>query len=101
MMLHAWRVSRKKYTNEKAKSKRKEWKDKGLLVDGSVDVNMALFLKEYSSVITNSLCLMSVVELGPMIKGYTYPLKEIAMMRISEEANFSGCPVSIGQSDDR
>ena len=34
-----------------------------------------------------------------MNKGHTYPSNESAMMRISEEANFSGCPVSIGWSD--
>ena len=66
-----------------------------------MDVNIAMSLKEYSGVITDSLCLMSVVEWAPMTKGHTYPSKEIAMMRIAEEANFSGCPVSIGRSDDR
>jgi len=37
----------------------------------------------------------------PNAKGHTYPSKEIAMMRISEEANLMRCLVLIGRSDDR
>jgi hypothetical protein len=56
-----------------------------LLVDDAVDVNMAMSLKEYTGVITDtdSLCLMSVVEPAPMTKGHTYPSNEIAMMQIT------------------
>jgi len=34
-----------------------------------------------------------------MAVGHTYPSKELALIRIAEEANYSGCKVTIGRSD--
>jgi hypothetical protein len=34
-----------------------------------------------------------------MAIGHTYPSKEVALIRIAEEANYSGCQVTIGRSD--
>ena len=41
---------------------------------------------------------MSQVEESPMKVGHTYPNKEIALIRIAEEANLSGCMITIGRS---
>jgi hypothetical protein len=54
---------------------------------------------EYSGVIDARLWLMSDVEVTPLLKGHTFPAKEILLIRIAEEANFCGCQIAIVQSD--
>jgi hypothetical protein len=34
-----------------------------------------------------------------LLKGHTFPTKEILLIRIAEEANFCGCQIAIVQSD--
>ena len=46
---------------------------------------------EYSSVVGARLLLMSDVEVTPLLKGHTFPTKEILLIRIAEEVNFCGC----------
>ncbi len=54
---------------------------------------------EYSGVVDARLWLMSDVEGTPLLKGHTFPTKEILLIRIAEEANFSGCQIAIVRSD--
>ncbi len=55
--------------------------------------------KQYTGVLTDTLRMMSVVDEFPLQVGHTFPLKELVLMRIAEEANFCGCPVSLVRSD--
>jgi hypothetical protein len=43
--------------------------------------------------------LMSDVEVTPLLKGHTFPTKDILLIRIAEEANFCGCQIAIVQND--
>jgi hypothetical protein len=54
---------------------------------------------EYSGVVDARLWLMSDVEVTPLLKGHTFPTKEILLIQISEEANFCGWQIAIVQSD--
>jgi hypothetical protein len=54
---------------------------------------------KYSGVVDAQLWLMSNVEVTPLLKGHTFPMKEILLIRIAEEANFCGCQIAIVQSD--
>ena len=42
--------------------------------------------------------LMTQVEDSPMKVGHTYPTKEMVLIRIAEEANLSGCMITISRS---
>jgi hypothetical protein len=42
---------------------------------------------------------MSDVEVTPLLKGHTFPTKEILLIQIAEEANFWGCQIAIVQSN--
>ncbi len=50
---------------------------------------------EYSGVVDAQLWLMLDVEVTPLLKGHTFPTKEILLIRIAEEANFCGCQIAI------
>jgi hypothetical protein len=50
---------------------------------------------EYSGVVDARLRLMSDVEVTRLLKGHTFPTKEILLIRIAEEANFCGCQIAI------
>jgi hypothetical protein len=50
---------------------------------------------EYSGVEDARLWLVSDVEVTPLLKGHTFPMKEILLIRIAEEANFCGCQIAI------
>jgi hypothetical protein len=50
---------------------------------------------EYSGVVDAQLWLMSDVEVTPLLKGHTFPMKEILLIQITEEANFCGCQIAI------
>ncbi len=54
---------------------------------------------EYSGVLDDQLWLMSDVEVTPLLKGHTFPTKEILLIQIAEEANFCGCQIAIVRSD--
>jgi hypothetical protein len=43
--------------------------------------------------------LMSDVEVTPLLKGHTFSMKEILLIRIAEEANFCGCQIAIVRSN--
>jgi hypothetical protein len=44
---------------------------------------------------------MSEVESSPLLVDHTFPLKELLLLRIAEEANFSGCQVTANRSDNK
>jgi hypothetical protein len=50
---------------------------------------------EYSGVVDARLWLMSDVEVTPLLKGHTFPTKEIILIRTTEGANFCGCQIAI------
>jgi hypothetical protein len=50
---------------------------------------------EYSGVEDARLWIMLDVEVTPLLKGHTFPTKEILLIQIAEEANFCGCQISI------
>jgi hypothetical protein len=54
---------------------------------------------KYSGVLDDRLCLMSDVEVTPLLKGHTFPTNEILMIQIAEKANFSWCQIAIVRSD--
>ncbi len=54
---------------------------------------------EYSGVVDARLWLMLDVEVTPLLKGHTFPMKEILLIQITEEANFCGCQIAIVQSN--
>ncbi len=54
---------------------------------------------EYSGVVDARLWLMLDVEVTPLLKGHTFPTKEILLIQIAEEANFCGCQIAIAQSN--
>jgi hypothetical protein len=64
-----------------------------------VDATTIVQEQQYSGVLVESLRMMLVVADSPMAVDHTYPSKEVSLIRISEEANYSGCAVSIGRSD--
>ncbi len=54
---------------------------------------------EYSGVVDARLWLMSDVKVTPLLKGHTFPTKEILLIGIAEKANFCGCQIAIVRSD--
>ncbi len=50
---------------------------------------------EHSGVVDARLWLMLDVEVTPLLKGHTFPMKEILLIQIAEEANFCGCQIAI------
>jgi hypothetical protein len=95
-MIKDWRVARKKYTDGLAKKRRDAKRNK------TKDVPVTVVAAEkYTGVVIDSIRLMSTVADSPMAVGHTYPStsKELALIRIAEEANYSGCQVTIGRSD--
>jgi hypothetical protein len=78
-----WRVLRKAHTDKMQREHRRLF--------GS---NAATEI-EYSGVVDARLQLMLDVEGTPLVKGHTFPTKEILLIRIAEEANFCGCQIAI------
>ena len=78
-----WRVLRKAHTDKMQREHR--------MLFGS---NAATEI-EYSGVVDARLWLMLDVEVTPLLKGHTFPTKEILLIRIAEEANFCGCQIAI------
>jgi hypothetical protein len=54
---------------------------------------------EYSGVSDAGLRLMMDVEVTPLLKGHTFPTKEILLIQIAKEANYCGCQIAIVRSD--
>jgi len=52
----------------------------------------------FTGVLVDKIRLMSQVEKSPMKVDHTYPNKELVLIRIAEEANLSGCMISICRS---
>ncbi len=88
-VIKEWRRERKKYTDGLALQKRKTQ----LLGDENT-FDEAL----YTGVLADKMRLMTQVEESPMKVGHNYPNKELVLLRIAEEANLSGCMISIGRS---
>ncbi len=82
-----WRVLHKAYTDMVKREQR--------MLFGS---NAANEIK-YSGVSDARLWLMMDVEVIPLLKGHTFPTKEILLIQIAEEANYCGCQIAIVQSD--
>ncbi len=78
-----WRVLRKAYTD---KAQREQW-----MLFGSNAANEI----EYSGVSDAGLWLMMDVDVTPLLKGHTFPTKEILLIRIAKEANYCGCQIAI------
>jgi hypothetical protein len=82
-----WRVLCKAYTDKVQREQR--------MLFGS---NAANEIK-YSGVSDAGLRLMMDVEVTPLLKGHTFPTKEILLIRIAKEANYCGCQIAIVWSD--
>jgi hypothetical protein len=54
----------------------------------------------YTGVLNDRLHTMTVVESSPLMLDHTFPMKEVLLLRITEEANLSGCHVSSKRIDD-
>jgi hypothetical protein len=54
---------------------------------------------DYSGVLDARLWLMLNVEVTPLLKGHTFPMKKILLIQIAKEANFCGCQIAIVQSN--
>ncbi len=93
-MIKDWRVARKRYTDGLAKKRRDAQRNK--TKDLPVTV---VAVEQYTGVVIDSIRPMSTVADSPMAVGHTYPSKEVALIRIAEEANYSGCQVAIARSD--
>ena len=92
-LIKKWRKDRKKYTDHLALMKRK-----GKSTD---DVQAYDTSEEFTGVVVEKIRLQTQVEETPMMVGHTYPTKEIVLLRIAEEANVSGCMISIVRSDSK
>ena len=82
-----WRDLRKAYTDKVQREQR--------MLFGSNAANEI----EYSGVSDAGLWLMMDVEVTPLLKGHTFPTKEILLIRTAKEANYCGCQIAIFQSD--
>ncbi len=50
---------------------------------------------EYSGMVDARLWLILDVDVAPLMKGHTFSMKEILLIRIAEKANFCGCQIAI------
>jgi hypothetical protein len=81
--IKVWRVLRKAHMDKMQRKHR-------TLFDSNAATKI-----EYSGVVDPRLRLMLDVEVTPLLKGHTFPTKEILLIRITEEANFCGCQIAI------
>ncbi len=82
-----WRVLRKAHTDKMQREHRR------LFGSNAAREN------EYSVFLDARLRLMLDAEVTPLLNGYTFPMKEILLIRITEEANFCGCQIAIARSN--
>ena len=88
MVLNQWKVKQKAYTDKLQREHRK-----------SLGINSE-FEIEHTGVLISQLRMMTEVQASPFVVGHTFYDKEILLLRIAEEANLSGCQVSLKRSDD-
>ena len=74
------RVQHKAHTDKMER----EWRKMASMGSTSTDI-------KYSGVLDERLWLMTDVEVSPILIGYVFPMKEILLIRIAEEANSCGC----------
>jgi hypothetical protein len=86
-VIKEWRVLRKAHTDKMQREHR-------MLFGSNASTEI-----EYSGVLDDRLWLMSDVKVTPLLKGHTFPTKEILLIQIAEEANFCGCQIAIVRSD--
>ena len=90
MVLNQWKVERKAYNDKVQRERRK-----------SVGTDITTSDIEHSGVLIPQLRMMTEVKASPLLVGHTFPSKEpLLLMRIAEEANYTGCRVFIKRSDD-
>jgi hypothetical protein len=82
-IIKEWRVCRKAHTDKMQRKHR--------TLFGS---NASTEIK-YSGVLDDRLQLMLDVEVTPLLKGHTFPTKEILLIQIAEKATFCGCQIAI------
>jgi hypothetical protein len=93
-----WRIQRKAFTDKKLAQSRKQVR---IAPDDSGIVVASVYVGQYTGVLSDTLRMMTVVDEFPLEVGHTFPCKELVLMRIAEEANIAGCPVSLVRSDDK
>jgi hypothetical protein len=98
LVLSDWRKKRKAFTDKKAAQLRKQIR---ITPDDSGIAGAAVEIGQYTGVLSDTLRMMTVVDEFPLKVGHTFPCKELVLMRIAEEANIAGCPVSLVRSDDK
>jgi hypothetical protein len=91
MALKEWMIKRKAYNDSVAYAHRKSLRQETSSED--------LDLEEHSGVLYPQLCKMTEVKSSPLLVDHTFPLKELLLLRIAKEANFSGCQVAANSSD--
>jgi hypothetical protein len=89
MALAEWRIIRKAHTDKKQHLLRMELGIK----TGASD-------QTYTGVLNDPLRTMTDVESSSLMLDHTFPTKKVLLLRITEEANLSGCHVSSKRSDD-
>ncbi len=89
MALAEWRIIQKAHTDKKQRLLRMESEIKTSAID-----------QTYTGVLNDQLRTMTDVESSPLMLDHTFPTKEVLLLRITEEANLSGCHVSSKRSDD-
>jgi hypothetical protein len=98
LVLSDWRIERKAFTDKKAAQSRKQMR---ITPDDLGIAGAAVEIGQYTGVLSDTLRMMTVVDEFPLKVGHTFPCKELVLMRIAEEANIAGCPVSLVRSDDK
>jgi hypothetical protein len=101
-----WRLDTSGMTTSKAQEVMKEWRvlrkahtDKMQREHRTLLGSNAATEIEYSGVVNARLWLMSDVEVTPLLKGHTFPAKEILLIQIAKEAIFCGCQIAIVRTD--
>ncbi len=93
MALKKWMIKWKAYNDSVAYTHRKSLRQETSSEDRD--------LEEHSGVLFTQLRTMSEVESSPLMVDHTFPLKELFLLCIAEEANFSGCQVKAYRSDNK
>ena len=88
MVLNQWKVEQKAY-NDKVQHERRK----------SLGTSTTPSDIEHSGVLISQLCMMTEVKASPLLVGHTFPSKELVLMCIAKEANYTGCWVFIKRSD--
>ena len=84
-----WRIIQEAHTDKKQCVMRMELGNK----TGASD-------QTYTGVLNDQIRAMAEVESSPLMLDHTFPMKEVLLLRITEETNLNGCHVSSKRSDD-